>query len=172
MTLLIVKHCHEKVSHNGTTETLTELHSKFWIIRGRQFVRKVIHKCVLCRRHDGKSYRPPDPLALPPLRVTEHYPFSYTVVDFAGPQDVKKVYIALFTCAVSRAVHLDIVPDLTAEAFLRCFRRFTARRGVPLEIRSDNGKTFKSAAKTLSTLFDSSEVKSHLTLLTFNATTD
>ena len=164
-----MKHCHEKVSDNGTKEALTaELRSKFWIIRGRQFVRKVIHKCVLCRRHDAKSYRPPDPPALPPYRVTEDYPFSYTGVDFAGPlyvkesQDVKKVYNALFTSTVSRAVHLDIVSDLTAEAFLRCFRRFTARGGVPLEIRSDNDKTLKSAAKTLSTLFYLSQVKSHL----------
>ena len=146
MTSLIAKHCHEKVSHNGRKKT--ELRSKFWIIRGRQFVRKVIHKCMLCRRHNGKSYRPPDSPVLPPLRVTEDYPFSYTGVDFAGPlyvkesQDEKKVYTALFTCVVSKAVHLDIVPALTTEAFLCCVRWFTAPRGVPLEIRSNNGETF------------------------------
>ena len=62
---------------------------------------------------------------------------------------------------MSRAVHLDIVPDLTAETFLLSFRRFAARRGVPLEVKSDNGKTFKSAAKSLQALFDLPTVREH-----------
>ena len=77
-------------------------------------------------------------------------------------QDLKttKAWICLYTCCATRAIHLDIVPDLTTEAFLRCFKRFVARRGVPRKMVSDNGKTFKSAARLLE---DSvvSEVQSH-----------
>ena len=49
VTRLIVEQSHERVSHNGIKETLTELRSRFWIVRGRQFVRKVLHGCRLCR---------------------------------------------------------------------------------------------------------------------------
>ena len=92
---------------------------------------------------------------MPEFRVRECAPFSYIGLDYAGPLYVKgkqvevKVWIALFTCAVSRALHLELVPDMTTEAFLRCFKRFTARRGTPLKIVSDNSKTFKSANREL-----------------------
>ena len=62
---------------------------------------------------------------------------------------VKKVWICLYTCCVVRAIHLDLVPDQTTPAFLRSFRHFVARRGVPRQVVSDNGKTFKAAAKAL-----------------------
>ena len=64
-----------------------------------------------------------------------------------------KVRIALFTCAVTRAVHLELVADLSAPTFRRCLRRFIARRGVPALIVSDNAKTFKATAKALERLF-------------------
>ncbi len=70
--------------------------------------------------------------------------------------------MVIYTCAVSRAVHLDIVNDMTAEAFIRSFRRFTARRGIPREVKSDNGKTFKAASKQLVALFEIPEVKKYL----------
>lgn len=64
LTTLIVRNAHCRVKHNGVKETLTELRSGYWIIRGRSFVRKVLRQCVLCRRYEGKPYRPPPP---PPL---------------------------------------------------------------------------------------------------------
>ena len=60
------------------------------------------------------------------------------------------------------AVHVELVPDLTALTFLRCFKRFTARRGIPLEVISDNAKTFESVAQTIEQLFESQEVQQHL----------
>ena len=94
--------------------------------------------------------------------------FTFTGVDFAGPLYVKgngemrKNYVSVYTCAVSRAVHLDTVPDLTAQAFIRNFRRFAARRGLPRELNSDNGKTFVSVSKMLRALFNSPAVRRHL----------
>ena len=81
-------------------ETLTELRSRYWIIRGRQFVRKLIHDCRVCRRHEGVAYAPEISPALPEFRTTVDFPFSYTGVDFAGPlfvaegAEMKKVNIA------------------------------------------------------------------------------
>ena len=78
-------------------------------------------------------------------------------MDYAGPlyikepdcSTTKKVYIRLFTCCWTRAIHLELGTDLSADEFIRCLRRFTARRGLPEIIVSDNAKTFKSAAKIL-----------------------
>ena len=168
VTSLIVRDSHERVKHSGVKATLTEIRSKYWIVRARQYVRRLIHKCTVCRRQEGSSYIPPDPPALPAFRITQDHPFTYTGVDFAGPLYVKqsnrmeKVYMVIYTCAVSRAVHLDIVNDMTAEAFIRSFRRFTARRGIPREVKSDNGKTFKAASKQLVALFEIPEVKKYL----------
>ena len=63
---------------------------------------------------------------------------------------------------MTRAVHLDIVPDLTLEAFLRSFRRFTASQGLPSKIVSDNGTTFKSASKQIKELMNNPGVKEYL----------
>ena len=87
-------------------------------------------------------------------------------VDFAGPLYVKtqglvakkKVYICLYTCCIVRAVHLDLVPNLTTDSFLRGFRRFAAQRGFPHKMVSDNGKMFKAAAKSIQILLNHSDV--------------
>ena len=131
VTSLIVRACHERVHHNGVKETLTELRSRFWIVRGRQVVKKLLHECTNCIRLQGKPYSPPTAPSLPSFRITKEQPFIFTGVDFAGPLYVKengemrKNCVSVHTCAVSRAVHLDTVPDLTAEAFIRNFGLFS-----------------------------------------------
>ena len=94
--------------------------------------------------------------------------FNKVGVDFAGHLYVKtsktmrKVYIALFSCCVTRALQLELVEDLTAPAFRRCLRRFTAARGTPSMIISENAKTFKAVSKSLKQLFSHPEVRSDL----------
>ena len=78
VTSLVMKNCHERVKHKGMKETLTDLRSKFWIVKGRQFVRKLLHECGLFRRHERKPLSPADPLALPLFRTTISHPFTYT----------------------------------------------------------------------------------------------
>ena len=137
------------VMQGGVKETLTELRSKFWLERGRNFVRKLIFNCVTCKKQDGRPYKSLNPPPLPEFRVREAPPFTYVGFDYVGPLYVKytskldeKAWVCLITCCVSRAVHLEVVPNMTVQAFLRCFRRFTARRSTPLLVVSDNTKTF------------------------------
>lgn len=171
LTVLVVKEAHERVCHDGIKETLTETRSRFWIPKGRSLTRKIIHSCVLCRRFEGRPYKPPQPPPLPICRVKEGPAFTYTGVDFAGPLMIRaysshqsnKVWIALFTCYVTRAVHLEVVPDQSTPAFIRCMKRFAARRGLPKRFISDNGKTFKAAAKYLDAVFKDGSVQEHLT---------
>ena len=88
----------------------------------------------------------------------------YTTIDFAGPMHAKesKVWTCLFTCCITRAVHLELVPDMMTTTFIRCLKRFEARRGLPINIISDNAKTFKAAAKLIQTVFEHKEVKDYL----------
>ena len=74
----------------------------------------------------------------------------------------QKVWICLYTCCVPRAVHLELVPDLSTPAFLRSLKCFTARRGLPSKIVSDNGKTFKASAKAIHTLVYHTDVQRYL----------
>ena len=149
LTTLIVLDAHQRVMHNGVKETLTELRSNYWVVRGRQFIRKLIHQCLVCRRLEGRPFQSAPPPPLPEYRVRQSRPFCYNGVDFAGPLYVKpsvatenpKVWLCLYTCCVTTAVHLDLVPDLNAVTFIRSFKRFTARRGIPTKVVSDNGKT-------------------------------
>ena len=72
------------------------------------------------------------------------------------------MYIALFSCCVTRAIHLELVEDLSAAAFRRCLRRFAARYGTPALIVSDNAKTFQATEKALNELLNHPEVQSDL----------
>ena len=166
-TALIVRRAHERVFHGGVKSTLTELRSQFWIVKGRSLIQRLLRSCVLCKRFEGRPYRHPPPPPLPLFRVDKAPPFTYTGVDFAGPLYLKgastspKVWICLFTCCVTRAVHLDLVRDLSTSSFIRCLKKFVARRGLPTRIVSDNGKTFKSAAKVLRSIVSSDDVQQH-----------
>ena len=66
-----------------------------------------------------------------------------------------------FVCTrcVVRAVHLDFVPDISARTSLRTFKQFTARRGLPSRVISDNRKAFKAAAKTIQAVLGHKHVK-------------
>ena len=96
--------------------------------------------------------------------LSEPYPpFPTTGIDYAGPFTLKrrhtrnpvlvKSYIAVFVCFTTKAVHLELVSDLTTEAFLAALKRFESRRGLPLNIHSDNGTNFIGAKNDLSALY-------------------
>lgn len=120
-------------------------------------MKKIISRCTVCRRYEGRGFKVPPQPDLPEFRLSQKPAFTYVGVDYAGPlyikelncSTTKKVYILLFTCCSTRAVHLELATDLSADVFIRCLRRFTARRGLLEIIVSDNAKTFKSAAKVL-----------------------
>ncbi|GFU62852.1 integrase catalytic domain-containing protein, partial [Trichonephila clavipes] len=118
---------------------------------GRRTVRKIWNACVKCRKFKSKSPMT-DPVSLPSDRVKDTAVFEVVGVDLAGPPYVKqgdKVWIVLYTCAIYRALHLELVSSLSTDAFLLSFRRFVARRGRPRIIYSDNGTNFRSAYNEL-----------------------
>ena len=85
---------------------------------------------------------------LPEDRLEPSPPFTYSAVDYFGPWLVKegqknvKRYGVLFTCLVSRAVHLETAISLDTSSFLNAYRRFIGRRGPVRQLRTDCGTNF------------------------------
>ena len=121
-----------------------------------------------CQRYDGSAYPPPVTIELARFRVSEARRFERVEVDFAWPLHVKKgwvevkVYICLFTCAVSQTIHLEMVEKLNVSEFMLCFRRFAGRPGVPGMVVSENAKTFQTAKLFLRRLKVSNEALNYL----------
>ncbi|UYV63686.1 hypothetical protein LAZ67_2005305 [Cordylochernes scorpioides] len=135
---------HRKNGHAGVQFILSILREKFWIIRGRKTIGKIINRCIICKRFKEKSLQRPM-AALPESRIGLGKPFQTPGVDLLGPlymKDGGKVWVAAFTCAVYRAIHLELVNNLEAGTFMMALHRFICRRGRPEKIFSDNGTNF------------------------------
>ena len=123
LTTLLVRRAHKRVLHNGVKDTLTEVRLRYWVVKGRSLVKRIVRECVICKRYEGRPCLGPPSPPLPDFRVTKEPPFTHTGVDFAGPLHIKtatadfvdKVWICLYTCSVTQAVHLDIVPRAQAK---------------------------------------------------------
>ena len=168
---LLVMHIHQQAKHGGVNITLTTLREKYWILKGRQIVKSILHSCIVCRKLEGLPYASPPPLDLPACRVSDDPPFVHTGLDFADPLYVQespdkgsntKTYICLFTCASTRVIHLELTHGLNVDTFLLAFRRFVGRRGLPATLLSDNATTFRSSSKEIQSICRSPEVFRYL----------
>ena len=141
---------HEKLRHEGVEHVGNELRRQYWILRCRTAVRKMLHQCSYCKRRRVKP-EPPLMAGLPTDRLQVEPAFSKVGVGFFEPLKVKylrkqeKRHGCLFTCLVTRGVHLEVVHSLSTDSFITCLRRFIARRGKPTVIYSDNGTNFVGA---------------------------
>ena len=169
VTVLFIQRTHKYNLHGGVQETLASIRQQFWIPKGRQAVRNVLRRCVTCRKVEGKPCNYPGPPSLPLHRVVLNRPFETVGVDYSGPivitktedGEPRKVYICLFTCTSTRAVHLDVALDMTAESFLLIFHRFCGTWSIPKQIISDNGSNFKATAKFLEQVSNDSRVQEY-----------
>ncbi len=125
-------------------------------------MRSIFRQCVVCKKQQAKTSQQLMG-QLPKQRLTPGAVFQAVGTDFAGPLHLKlgpsrrptliKVYVCVFICLSVKAVHLELVSELSSEAFLACLRRFVARRGKPVEIFSDNGSNFIGANRELKNLY-------------------
>ncbi|UYV77665.1 hypothetical protein LAZ67_15001849 [Cordylochernes scorpioides] len=157
-TDLIIEHYHKQSLHSGLQTTLSMISQKYWIISCKAAVKKVLNQCITCFRHRSKVVTQ-IMAELPLERVVPTRPFQRVGVDLAGPIITRpmlkrskilfKTYIVLFICFTTKAIHLEVVSDLTAEAFIATLRRFTSRRSLSSDIFSDNATNFKLANRVL-----------------------
>ena len=155
VTRLIIEDQHRRTGLCGMANTWTKLRQTYWIVKGAATVRKVLGKCVFCRRRKAKlSSQVMSDLSAERLTPNKP-PFYFTGVDFFGLFTVRqatsyvKRYACIFTCLSSRAVHLEVAHALTVDSFINAFRRFASRRGKVHTLYSDNGTNFVGAEKEL-----------------------
>ncbi|XP_062711534.1 uncharacterized protein LOC134289564 [Aedes albopictus] len=176
-TQLLLKHHHRKLVHGGISMTLSVVRDEFWPLNGRKAVRSAIRKCYRCSRANPQPIQQPIG-QLPIARVTANEAFACTGVDYCGPIFLKpthrkaasrKSYICIFVCMSTKAVHLELVSDLSTAAFLMALDRFVWRRNKPQHLYSDNGTNFVGAKNELHALYsmlqpgsDNDKIAKHL----------
>lgn len=164
VTDLIIKEYHMTCLHGGPKLTESTLRQKFWITGGINNIKRVLKTCFNCFKINPKTMSQ-FMSHLPAPRVTAlQKPFTNTAVDYTGAIQIKvkngrgvkifKAYIAIFVCMATKAIHIEAVSDLTADAFIAALRRFVSRRGVVRNIYSDNGTNFVRANKILQENFN------------------
>lgn len=157
---IVVAHYHRKLLHGGQQLMISSIRERFWPTSVRNLVRKVIHDCVPCFR---VKPRVQDQLMadLPPERVTPCSPFQRVGVDYCGPFNIAylhrrnrpvKIFVAVYICLVTKAIHLELAADLSAQGFIATLKRFTSRRGKPEIVMCDNGRNFVGARRQLEEL--------------------
>ena len=156
VTLLIARDLHaNKCFHSGIEYMLAVLRSSFWVPRVRPLLSRIMRECIVCRKLAVRPMR--QRMAdLPPERLADDAsPFKYVGIDCFGPVVVNrgrstvKRYGLILTCMTIRAIHLEVLPTLSTNAFIDGLRRFISKRGVPEKIVSDNGTNFVGAQREL-----------------------
>lgn len=172
---LIIRHFHIKNLHTGPTLLMSLLRQKFWILSARSVVRKITQSCNVCFKFKPRHT---EPLMgeEPTYRVQEQIkPFWHTGVDYAGPINITprkgrgitshKAYISLFICLTTKAIHIELVNDLSSDSFISALKRFISRRGPISVIHTDGATNFLGAKNQLNELYSvitSSEYESKL----------
>ena len=157
LSYLIALYEHNAIGHLGTESTIAKIRSKYWIVGIRKIVNSIVSKCVKCKRK-FKRLAEQKMSTLPLERIKPSPAFQNVGIDYFGPYATRgevqkrtrgKAYGIIFSCDVSRAVHLDIVPDYSTASFLQALRRFSSIRGWPQKIHSDRGSQLSAASAEL-----------------------
>ena len=145
----LIKHVHNQIMHLGVSNIMAAVCETWLIPKLREKVNKAIHKYDVCRLYSTKPFEAQVTAKMPSFRTEGSRPFEVTGLDFAGPvyyriskNDNGKCYILIFTCAASRAIHLEVIKSQTAEEFQRKLNAFISRTSRPRFIISDNALTF------------------------------
>ena len=144
---LLIEKAHHDSGHQGMEHVKAHLQQTFMMIWLRKALRSLGMNCFICRRWRADNVRP-KMADLPDFRfpdVNKQYPFVNTEMDMCGPfyiedkrEGTQLHCVCLFTCMVTRDVHLEVCHDLSTDCLFMTIRRFVSRRGYPDLILSDN----------------------------------
>ncbi|XP_070140474.1 uncharacterized protein [Drosophila kikkawai] len=157
---MLLREMHEENMHCGAQALRAIARQQYWILNDKTMARSIIHSCVRCTKARPKLMQQIMG-NLPADRVTQARPFFNSGVDYCGPiwihhklrgKRPDKAYIAVFCGFATKAVHLELVSDLTTDAFLAALRRFLGRRGKCQTIHCDNATNFVGANNQLKAL--------------------
>lgn len=158
VTNLIIDYYHAISFHAGPQLLQSIISQRFWIISARRIIRSRLRLCTKCFRCKP-THTLPLMADLPAQRVNPSKPFQIIGCDFGGPYTIKihtlrsakliKAYICVFVCFATKAIHIEVVTDLTTESYIAALKRFFARRGYASEIHCDCGTNFIGANNEL-----------------------
>lgn len=163
LTSLIIRHLHYKHLHAGPQTLLSIIRQKYWPLQGRNTIRGILRRCVICFQV-SPAVRAQKMGDLPSPRVQPSRPFLECGVDYCGPYLIKnsylrntksvKAWICIFICMSSKAIHIELVSELSTDSFLCAFKRLIARRGLPARVYSDNATNFVGAYNIINEVKD------------------
>lgn len=168
VSAVVIRHYHNHIHHQGRSLTLGVIRNAgFWIIGATKLVKSILHKCITCNRLRGK---PAEQImsALPADRIQPTPPFTHVGMDCFGPFVVKerrsdiKRWGLLLTCLYSRAVHVEILDDMTTDSLINALRCFICLRGTIKTIYCDRGTNFVGASNVLQKELESMDPESPL----------
>ncbi|XP_062558273.1 uncharacterized protein LOC134223150 [Armigeres subalbatus] len=160
ITVILLRRLHEEHSHVGPNGLLAIVRERYWPLRVKTQIKKIIASCQLCAKHRpvlGSQLMG----NLPESRVNPAPVFSKVGVDYAGPFLLRlsprspktyKAYVLIFICLAVKAIHMEFVSSVTTEHFIAILYRFSSRRGLPCDVFSDNGTSFVGANHELAAL--------------------
>ncbi|GBN52418.1 hypothetical protein AVEN_36597-1 [Araneus ventricosus] len=140
-----------KYLHAGVKLLHSSIRQTYWIIGARSVRRGIVKDCVTCVRFRTELSK--QMIAdLPATRVSPGRAFLRIGTDFCGPFPVTprrargikplKMYVCVFACFTTKAIHLELISDLSSDACIAGLKRFISRRGKPLDIYNDCGTNF------------------------------
>ena len=156
---LLIHHNHTSHNHIGLSQTLSLYRQRCWTPKVRSHIKSLLLRCVVCQRVKNRTIPRPLPPPLP-AEVGVDHTGSFSIRDQQGRKT--KAYICLFVCATTRAVHLEVVDNLSTTSFIICLRRLAASKGVPSIIMSDNHRTFIAGETFLLEMQQDPAVQDHL----------
>lgn len=160
VTTILIRKLHEEHFHVGQNGLLAIVRERYWPLRAKAAIKQIISKCQVCARQHP---RPGSQFMgnLPEHRVNPAPAFSKVGIDYAGPFMLKtggrgsklaKAYVVVFVCMVVKAIHFELVSNLSTDNFIAALQRFSSRRGLPSDIHSDNATCFVGANHELAAL--------------------
>ena len=161
----VIRHFHMLCMHGNINVTLTSIRTKFWL-QTKRTIQKVIRDCTTCTRYGQKPLKKMPLPQFPKERLCITHPFRSLTCDLTGAfsvkinDEVKKLYVIVFSSLSCRYVTADICMDLTTEAFINALKRQFARYGWAQDLFCDRGSNFVSGFdyfKTLSNMLENNE---------------
>lgn len=155
-----VRHLHLRNYHAGPKAVVALIRNEYWIVNARNIARRIVRSCVHCVRYRPKLLEQVMG-PLPAARLKPARPFQRCGVDFCGPINTYlrirgkgpiKSYLAVFVCLLTKAVHIEVVSDLSTKSFLNALKRMSGRRNTPCDIYCDNATNFVGASNQLQEL--------------------
>ena len=171
-TKLMVSHFHRVLKHPCSSEMLRAYISRWYLIPSFYYVeRRVLKGCLECKLLSAKLQTQ----VMAPLPSNKHQKplraFAYCGLDYMGPFHIRqtkktrtsrerpKYWALVIQCYNTKCVHIEATPQMDTNTTFNALSRFCDRRGVPIEITSDNQTSLKSTAKELKELYNSIDWK-------------